>query len=99
MTAKPEETSGKSSQRLRRNDEMLSAELDGDLVFLSAANGRYLHLSGTGRLMWEMLEEPQTVDALMAKLAQRYPADRERIEADVPPFVQHMVAEGLLLAD
>jgi hypothetical protein len=81
---------------LRRNDEMMSTPVDGDIVFLNPTTNNYVALDPVGRRIWELLEHPQTIADLTARLRQEFTGDADAITADVRAFVAELASEGLI---
>ena len=81
---------------LLRNTSMPSTDLDGEIVFLGMEAGKYFGLKGTGRRIWELLESPLTPDQLVSTLAAEYGIEPERCRADVEPFLDKLLGNGLL---
>lgn len=82
--------------RIRRNPEPVAADMDGDLVMMHIATGRYHGLSGVGLRIWQLLEQPQTVAAVVEQLKQEYAVPHEVCEAETLAFVTALEARGLL---
>lgn len=84
------------SSRLARNEELPSANVDREVVFLNAAMDSYIALDEIGRQIWELLDSPRSVDGLVAELASRFDASRDVIEADVLAFLRELEHEGMV---
>ena len=54
-------------------------------------------MNATGTLIWELLEQEQTVDTLAAALAERYAVDQAAAKADVEAFVGKLIPIGAIL--
>jgi len=61
----------------------------GDLASIYSFNG-------TGTLVWQLLESPQSVTQLAESVAQEYNVDPAQAERDVSNFVNDMRAVGLV---
>lgn len=83
---------------VRRNDELLTAEVDGELVMMSIASGRYFGLDDTGRRIWELLVGPVSVAALCEQLVQEYAVDTATCERDVLALLRKMAEHGMIEA-
>lgn len=82
--------------RLTRTADLLSSEVDGELVILDVQSGSYLNLDPVGTDIWRRLEQPLRVGDLCAALEQDYDADAATIARDVEAFVTQMLEKGLL---
>ena len=81
----------------------ISTELDGEVVILNTANGKYYTLNGAGADLWQHLNNPQNdgvkVSALCDTLQERYDVAPERCEADVLALLQDLAEAGLVEID
>jgi len=53
-------------------------------------------LNATGRRIWELLAADQTLEYLVAEIAELYDVDPERARADVQAFLDNLGQLGLL---
>lgn len=81
-----------------RNPDLVSAEMDGDVVMMSIENGMYYGLTGTALQIWEVLTKPHTAAELLAKLLPLYEVNEEILHADVDVFLVEMQENGLVKA-
>lgn len=81
---------------IRRNPDLVSTDLDGEVVLMSIEQGNYYGLERTARRIWEMLEQPQALDALCVQLSREYDAPSEVIESDVKTFLGKMAKERIV---
>lgn len=84
------------SDTVQRDDKLMAAAIDDELVILSMAGNNYLALDPIGRRIWELLEEPSRVDELCCLLSKEYNATIEEISADVVPFLSELSSEGIV---
>ena len=83
-----------STTRLQRNPELLSAEMDGELVMMSVDNGAYFGLGGVGSAVWALLAEPTPVDAIVREICKKYAVEEAVCRADVLAFADELVRNG-----
>lgn len=84
------------SSRLARNEQLPSANVDREVVFLNASMDNYVALDEIGRRIWELLESPRTVDDLVAELGQQFSGAQDVIEKDVLTFLRELETEGMV---
>ena len=80
---------------LARSPEVVYSELSGEVTMMSVASGRYFGLASVGARIWQMLDQPVSVESICERLTREYrvgPADCER---DVLAFARRMIAEGV----
>lgn len=83
--------------KLKRNPDLVAAEMDGDIVMMSVETGSYFGLTGIAPQIWEALEAPQTFDDLLSKMLSLYEVEEEVLRADLTTFVADMQKNGLVL--
>ena len=81
-----------------RDPDMIAAEMDGDLVMMSIERGEYFGIGGVGTLAWELLEQPTTVDHLVAAVCEEFEVDADTCRADLLAFAEELMAMGLVKA-
>jgi hypothetical protein len=82
--------------RLSRNQEMLSTELDQETVLMSIDAGAYYGMEGPARSIWEKLETPMTFSDLVDRLVEEYRVSPETCAEDLQGFLRELEQEGLL---
>ncbi len=85
--------------RLHRNDELMAAPVDDDIVFLNPATNNYVALDGIGRRIWELLAEPRTLGELVTALRHEFEGAPETIADDLRTFIAELVSEGMIRLD
>lgn len=76
--------------------EPLEAEVDGEIVLMSVADGLYFGLNDIASDIWRRLARPIRVDALCAALAADYEGDPAAIERDVLILANRLAERGLI---
>jgi hypothetical protein len=69
--------------RLVRSEEPLTAVVDSETVMLSPDQGEYFALDAIGTRIWELLEEPRSIDEICVTLCAEYEVDPETCRRDV----------------
>jgi hypothetical protein len=82
-----------------RNDEMMSAPVDREIVFLNQSTDSYVALDEVGRQIWDLLERPRRVGELIDALCSEFDGPREKITADVAAFLGELDDEGIVRID
>jgi len=70
-----------------------------ELVMMSAEKGNYIGLSNIGARIWEMIETPQELDAVCARLLDEYDVTPEVCRAEVQNFLDELVKHGAIALD
>ena len=79
-----------------RSNGWLSAWVGDEHVMMSAETGTCISLSETGGRVWELLEQPTSVDALCRQLADEYDAEPAAIRVDVLRFLHSLQQQDAL---
>jgi len=77
----------------------VSTTVDGETVLLNNETGMYQGLNGVGPRIWELVQEPTTVETIVETLSAEYDVDSQRCERDVRAFLQELAAEQLVETD
>jgi hypothetical protein len=80
----------------RRNTDILSANVDDDLVMMSIQAGNYYNIGGVGTFIWELLAEPKSMDELVDGVMADYDVERERCAVDVGAFIEELIRLKLI---
>jgi hypothetical protein len=79
-----------------RNDDVPSAPVDREIVFLNARLERYVALDEIGRRIWDLIAAPISIGALVDQLEREFAAPPGTIAADVIMFVSELEGEGMV---
>lgn len=82
---------------LSRREGLMTADMNGSAVMMDIMTGKYYNLGQVGGRIWEILEEPMTVAALVKKLTDEYDVSAEQCRTDILPFLDTLLERGLLL--
>lgn len=82
---------------LVRNEQIPSTVLDGEVGLMSIGTGKYYALNTIGSDIWKVLEKEITVDELITALTSEYDIDNETCIAQVMPFLEKLISEGIVL--
>ncbi len=82
--------------RVVRDPDMISAEMDGDVVMMSIERGEYFGIGGVGTTLWELLERPHSVDQLCVAICQEYDVDEPTCRRDVLAYIAELLDLGML---
>lgn len=79
-----------------RDSNTLTAEIDDEVVMMSAEQGKYFGLSAVGVDIWNMAERSVSVREIVRVLCDKYDVDFEKCEGDTLAFLSDMVSAGLM---
>ena len=94
-------TASLKTARLRPSPDCVTREIGGETVLLHLTRGTYYGLDATGTVIWRMLEEgsADSLDAVIAGVAERFGRAPDTIEQDIKTFLDDLHGNGLLLLD
>jgi hypothetical protein len=84
---------------IRRQGDWLAAKVGDELVMMSAEKGNYIGLSEVGARIWELIETPQHVDAVCARLQEEFDVTPDVCRADVETFLNELEKHGAIALD
>ncbi|MBS1780551.1 MAG: PqqD family protein [Bacteroidetes bacterium] len=83
--------------QLSRGDQYIFNEVDGEIVMMNITTGLYVSLNETAKQIWNMLEKPQPLSAVVDALSVEYNVTREQCEKDVLPFIEQLLERGIAI--
>lgn len=78
------------------HSEQITAEIDGEVVVMGLAQGKYVGLDDVGSTLWKLLEHPRPVRDLCVRLEQLYKGDADEISSDVLAFLDDLRGLGIV---
>lgn len=84
--------------RIVRCEEMLEADLNGEIVALHIERGQCYGLNAVAADIWRMLAEPISLDQICTRLTEDYEIDSPTCREEVLRLVSELEKEGLVKA-
>lgn len=81
---------------LSRGEDYVFNEVDGELVMMNIETGSYASMNETGKSIWELLEEPKTVEFVLKALTEEYDISLEAAQKDVMPFLTQLEEKSII---
>jgi hypothetical protein len=75
---------------------LASADLGGEAVLLDADSGRYFGLNEVGLRIFQLAQEPRTVEAIRSALRAEYEVEEEVLVRDVDTFLRLLSERNLI---
>ncbi|WP_416149850.1 lasso peptide biosynthesis PqqD family chaperone [Salipaludibacillus sp. HK11] len=72
------------------------SDMDGEKVMLSINNGKYYNLGDIGGEIWELIEEPISIENLVSALISKYEIEKQQCEEHVLSFLEKLHKEDLI---
>lgn len=83
----------------RRKDGLLVSELGKEVVMMDIDNGNYIGLNETGKVIWDLIEEPVKVDDLVSRLLEKFHINKEECSTDTLAYLNKMEEQKILAVD
>ena len=77
--------------RVKRNDEVVEAIIDGETVMMDIESGNYYGLDLVATRIWQIIESPLAIQDICSQLLAEYDVSEKQCQQDVIDFVSEMV--------
>ena len=78
------------------SDKPLTAPLGGEIVLLDPGEGIYFSLNEVGARVWELIEEPSSVQSICDRIVEEFEVDMQTCCDDILKVVSDLVERGLV---
>lgn len=82
---------------VKNTDQIVESMVDGELLLMNIAVGRFQGLKGTGLAIWRELDRDDDVARIKATLAERYDIAPAACAVQVDAFLAELEQAGLVL--
>jgi hypothetical protein len=79
-----------------RSRSITSAPIGHETAMLNIEQGRYYGLDDIGTYIWQLLEEPQSVDQVCTRLLARYDVDAGTCQQHAIAFLKGLLKAGVV---
>ena len=76
--------------------EILHSKIDEEVILMSIEADSYFGLDPIASRIWELLEQPLSVEELVEKLMEEYEVDADTCQQDVQALLEDMQGRGLI---
>ena len=77
--------------------ELVSANLDGEVVILGFKSGSYYSLDQVGAFVWDLVQKPQKVSAIRDAILNEYDVDSQQCEQDLLQLLDQLAERQLVV--
>ena len=85
-----------NSSVISRKSDLLFSNMDDEVVMMNIEKGEYYGLDEIGSRIWQIIENPVTLDELIQVLVEEYDVDRETCRIDVVVFIEELRKKDLV---
>jgi hypothetical protein len=82
---------------VRASSDQVSAELQGDAVVLNLRDGVYYGLDPIAVRIWQILQEPRTIEEVRDRIMAEYDVGAEQCLADLYALLDRLMEWGLVV--
>ena len=80
-----------------RGSEHVETRVGTQTMMMSVDQGKYYSVDASANRVWELLDQPRAVRALVDQLLHEYDVDRDTCQAQVLSFVRDLLDNGLVV--
>jgi len=84
---------------ISRNPEIIHSAMDDEVVMMSVDQGLFFGVDKIGTHIWNLLETPAKVEALIEKLVSHYDFEPELCKNDTLLFLNDMLLKKVILVE
>lgn len=85
-----------SESIIKRNEDLLSSDIDGEIVMMSIEKGSYYGVNLIGSRIWNIIEQPVKVSDIISLLLKDYDVSNDICEKDVLTFLNTLNRENII---
>lgn len=82
---------------LARGNDYVFNEIDGEVVMMNIETGAYASMNDTGKTIWNLLEQPVSINVVIDTLVKEYNVSKEQCEKDITPFIEKMIEQKIVV--
>ncbi len=79
-----------------RIDDIVSSDIDGEVVMLDIESGSYYGLNDSAGRIWELIETPVTVSRILSELSAEYDVPTDTCLGETTVFLTMLLEKGLI---
>ncbi len=72
------------------------AEVGGEAVLLDLQTGQYYGVNEVGTRIWELVQEPRSLESIVDELERQYEVGRDLLETDAGKFLEQLLDHDLV---
>jgi hypothetical protein len=80
-----------------RNQQIIDGELDENQVMMHIEKGKYFGLTPVGKRIWDLMEQPRSLDEITDALLSEYDVAKDQCEKEVQLFLEKAVQYNIII--
>ena len=85
--------------KLSRNIEIITNEIDDEILMMSIEDGKYYGLNPVGSEIWKLIEEPKTIEEIIPALMDIFDIVEESCRKESLDFIESMIKNNIILIE
>jgi hypothetical protein len=77
-------------------ESIISRDLGGEVAIMNPKSNMLYGLSAVGTFLWNLIQEPRTVNEIRDAILEEYEVEPDRCERDLLALLRKLVTEGLI---
>lgn len=78
-------------KKYSRNEQIIDGELDDNQVMMHLEKGKYFGLDPVAKRIWELIEEPKSIEEITAILLEEFAVSTEQCNEEVQSFLDKAI--------
>lgn len=84
------------NSKIVQNKKIDASDIDGDKVMMDLDKGMYFSLNSVGSRIWDIIENPITIDQVVEILLSEYDIDKNECKETVVSFIKGLEENELI---
>ena len=80
-----------------RNPDIVTNEIDGNIVMMSISEGTFFGLHDVGSAIWYLVENPTTIENIIIHILEKFDVSKEQCQSDILRFIEAMIEKKTLI--
>ncbi|MBF0406260.1 MAG: PqqD family protein [Candidatus Riflebacteria bacterium] len=85
-----------SEMKFSRSENIVAGLVDGDFMLSDLQSGKYHQMNGTGKMIWEILEQPMTVSEICDSLVKEFEVEPDNCLKELKIFLKELFKKNIL---
>lgn len=85
-----------AASRLKARPDVVSSDLADGAALLDLRSSMYFSVNPVGRFMWDVMQQPASIDDIAGRVAAEFGVPLERCRPDVEAMVRHLLEHDLV---
>jgi hypothetical protein len=82
--------------KIKRTNKALTSAIDDEVVMFDADAGKYYGLNSVATAVWNLLDDPKTVDEICDQLITEFEIEKKQCLTEVLEFLPDLKKKGLI---